>query len=265
MPSVYTLRQGHVPLLISMPHNASQIPAELAQRMEPYARQAPDTDWFLDRLYDFAADMGCSILQPHYSRYVVDLNRPSDDTNLYPGADTTGLCPTSCFDRRQIYLQNQEPDEIEVQQRVQTYWQPYHQALEQEIQRLQERFGCLAVYDAHSIASHVPRFFEGQLPDLNLGTNASASCAVELEQALTEVARKSGYSWVLNGRFKGGYITRHYAYPAGEIHSFQLELSQATYLNEQDRSWEPGKASGIRPVLRHFVETILEWLQTRSS
>lgn len=253
----YTLSKGQTPILISMPHNASEIPSDLKAHMQDYAQLSPDTDCFVDRLYEMAAEMGIGILKPHYSRYVIDLNRPPDDTNLYPGADTTGLCPVTCFDRRPIYLPGQEPTQQEIQHRIQAYWQPYHQALQTETQRLYDLFGTVLVYDAHSIASHVPRFFEGQLPDLNLGTHNSQTCSPDLEAALVKVAEKSGYSWVLNGRFKGGYITRHYAQPEKRIYSFQLELSQATYMDEITREWDSLKSLQIKKILKAFLVAAL--------
>ena len=260
----YSLQPGTTPLLISMPHNASRIPPALCSRMHGYAQTSPDTDWFVDKLYDIAAERGIGILKPTWSRYVIDLNRPPDDQNLYPGADTTGLIPLSGFDRRPIYLAGQEPHQREVNQRLELIWRPYHQALQTEIQRLHSHFGVAVVYDAHSIASHVPRFFDGALPDLNLGTNGGLSCAPKMQETLVQVAAASGFTWVLNGRFKGGYITRAYARPAAGVHSFQLELSQATYLDESDRSWKPQLAAGIQPVLGELLSALLAWASTRT-
>ncbi len=259
--AAYTLTTGSTPVLISMPHNSAEIPDEIKARMHPFAHQSPDTDWFVDRLYECAPDMGLSVLKPSWSRYVIDLNRPPDDQNLYPGADTTGLVPISSFDSHPIYKAGQEPDQIEIQNRLEAYWQPYHQTLEAEIKRIHSQFGMAIVFEAHSIASHVPRFFEGQLPDLNFGTANGTSCSNELSLALTAVAQSSDYSWVLNGRFKGGYITRAYAKPANQIHCMQLELSQATYLNEADGSWDPKRAAQIQPVLQKILKTALAWSQ----
>lgn len=261
----YSLSKGQTPILISMPHNSSEIPSDLKAGMQDYAQLSPDTDWFVDRLYAMAAEMGIGILKPHYSRYVIDLNRPPDDTNLYPGADTTGLCPVNCFDRRPIYLPGQEPTQEDIQSRIQKYWQPYHQALQTEIQRLYDLFGTVLVYDAHSIASHVPRFFDGQLPDLNLGTHNSRACSPELEAALVKVAEASEYTWVLNGRFKGGYITRHYAQTDKQIYCFQLELSQATYMNEQTGEWHQSKAVKIQKVLCQILEALQKTIKPQTS
>lgn len=259
------LQAGTTPILISMPHNASAIPAGLQQRMHTYAQTSPDTDWYVDRLYDMAAGLGIGVLKPSWSRYVIDLNRPADDQNLYPGSDTTGLCPLSCFDHRPIYLPNQQPTAVEISQRIQTVWQPYHQTLEAEIARLKARFGLAVVFEAHSIASVVPRFFAGQLPDLNLGTFGGRSCDVGMQDRLRSVAAASGYSWVLNGRFQGGYITRAYAAPTHGIHTFQLELSQATYLDETSRSWNPKLAASTQALLEDLLQALLAWAGTRPS
>jgi len=242
-----------------MPHTSSCIPAALAARMHPYAQSSPDTDWLITQLYAFAPQMGLGILQPEYARYVIDLNRPQNDENLYPGANSTGLIPLSTFDQRPIYLEGHEPDTDELKQRIHTYWQPYHQALKSEIARLKSKFGLAIVFDAHSIASRVPRFFEGSLPDLNLGTAQGQSCALELQTALEKIIEHSTYTWASNARFQGGYITRAYGDPEQQVHTVQLELSQATYMDEETGSWMPGKTARIQPVLHHLLKTILDW------
>lgn len=261
MTDSYVLYPGEIPLLISMPHNSSTIPTALAERMHPYAQSAPDTDWLLNALYDFAPTLGCSLLKPHYSRYVIDLNRAEDDHNLYPGADTTSLCPTTCFDRRPIYLPGQEPTAAEIQYRIETYWRPYHTALQNEVQRLRQHFDHVLIFEAHSIASVVPRFFEGVLPELNLGTANGESCAAPLAKLAQEVFANSGYRWVENARFKGGYITRAYGKPHTGVSTLQLEISQATYMQEETGSYAEAKAARLKPVLHTLLQTLREGLQ----
>ncbi|MGV3527045.1 MAG: N-formylglutamate deformylase [Candidatus Sericytochromatia bacterium] len=256
----YTLHRGHLPILISMPHTASDVPPEIASQLLPGNVPCPDTDWEIDRLYDFAGDMGLSVLIPHWSRYAIDLNRPPDDTNLYPGADTTGLCPVSRFDRSPLYLQN--PDAAEISRRRTAYWEPYHAALQAESQRLRDLHGQMLIYDAHSIASVVPRFFAGELPVLNLGTAGGSSCAPSLEALICDWAAASGTSWVLNGRFKGGYITRAYARPETGIHSFQLELAQRCYRDEAQGVWHPERAPVIQTQLARLLHTLVDGLRT---
>lgn len=262
MSSVFTLLSGEEPVLVSMPHSSSTIPAALSSRMHPYAQGCPDTDWLLAPLYAFTPAMGLTVLKPEYARYVIDLNRPQDDQNLYPGQDTTGLCPTTTFERRPIYLEGQEPSPDEIQERVETYWRPYHEALQREIERLHQRFERIVLFEAHSIASQVPRFFSGHLPDLNLGTVSGSSCDPELQTRLEALMQTSSYTWVSNGRFKGGQITRAYARPEAGIHTVQLELSQATYLDEETGAWMPGKVARIQPVLQHLLQTMLDWARS---
>ena len=258
---IYAFTDGTTPLLVSMPHDGIAIPESLAARMTPYARSTPDTDWHMARLYDFAADLGASVLRPYHSRYVVDLNRSPDGKPLYPGASNTELCPTRCFDDTPIYLDGQNPSDDEIAERRARYWQPYHDRIAATLAELQERHGIALLYDAHSIRSVVPRFFDGRLPDLNLGTAGGASCATELEDALAGVLEKAGgYSHVVNGRFTGGYITRAYGDPANGVHAVQLEQAQVSYMDEDaPYDYREDLAEGVRPTLRSLLATMLEW------
>ncbi len=247
---ILRLHRGQVPLLVSLPHDGSHIPAELAVRMVPAARAAPDTDWFVSRLYDFVRDLGASVLVPSHSRYVVDLNRPPDDTSLYPGQNTTGLCPAVRFDGEPVYLPGQAPTPDEVAARVERYWRPYHAALAGEIARLRARHGRVLLWEGHSIRGVLPFLFEGRLPDLNLGTAAGASCTPTTQARLeTVLAGQSLYSHVVNGRFKGGYITRHYGRPADGVEAVQLELAQSTYMDDAEREYAPGRARRLQALL----------------
>ena len=258
----FILRLGTAPLLISMPHVGTYIPAALADRMVPDALHVPDTDWHLERLYDFADALGASVLIATHSRYVIDLNRPPDGASLYPGQSVTGLCPVDTFDDTPLYWPGQAPDDTEIAQRREAVWRPYHEALARELQRLRAHHGVAALWDAHSIRSVVPRFFEGKLPDLNLGTGKGSSCGDQIIQAVLAVANtagQDGYTSVLNGRFTGGYITRHYGRPAENIHAIQLEMTQSSYMQEVlPFDYLPETAAGIQPYVRKMVETMLE-------
>lgn len=256
----YTFRAGRTPLLVSMPHTGTHIPDALARRMTEVALTVPDTDWHLERLYDFLDGLGASVLVATHSRYVVDLNRPPDNANLYPGQDTTGLCPVDTFHRQPVYAPGQAPDEAEIAERVAQYWNPYHDKLVEELARLKAEHGRALLWDAHSIFSVVPRFFEGTLPDFNLGTVEGRSCASGVGEALLAVAaRAPDYRAVLNGRFKGGYITRRYGRPAEGVHAFQLELSELTYMEETAPfRFRDDLAARVRPHLRAMVEKFLE-------
>ncbi|MEA1648344.1 N-formylglutamate deformylase [Nitrospirillum sp. BR 11164] len=263
---VFTFRQGTAPLLISFPHVGIQIPGDISSRLVPEAHGLVDTDWHVDALYDFAAKLGASTLVAGYSRYVVDLNRPADDANLYPGQAGTGLIPEVMFDGTPLYLTGQGPTDAEKAARVATYWQPYHAQLVTELERIKTRHGYALLWDAHSIAAEVPRLFDGRLPDLNLGSNAGAACDPAIAEAVYAVAQASGYSAVLNGRFKGGHITRHYGQPAEHVHALQLELSQDTHLTPGlVPALDEGRSSRLRPVLRQMIETFLSSATARYS
>ena len=258
MTDVFTLHRGNAPLLLSLPHDGSLIPPALAQRMVPAARRAPDTDWHVSRLYAFARELGASILVPRHSRYVVDLNRPEDDVSLYPGQNTTGLCPIVQFSGEPVYLEGQGPDAAEVAARVDTYWRPYHQSLQSELARIRAHHGRAVLWEGHSIRGEVPFLFEGRLPDLNLGTAAGASCSPVLQSRLEAVlAAQDEYDWVANGRFKGGHITRHYGDPGNGIDAVQLEISQRNYMDETSFDWDEGKAARLQRVLRALLEAAL--------
>src|SRR5690554_1345478 len=255
----YRLHQGSAPLLVSLPHDGSEIPAALAERMTGPARAAPDTDWFVSRLYDFARGLGASVIVPRYSRYVVDLNRPEDDVSLYPGQNTTGLCPVVRFSGEPVYREGQEPTPDEIARRVDTYWRPYHEALRAELERLRAAHGRAVLWEGHSIRGELPFLFEGRLPDLNLGTAGGGSCSEGLQQRLEAVlAAQDGYDWVVNGRFKGGHITRHYGDPANGIEAVQMETSQRTYMDEESFAWDASAAARMQGVLKSLLEAVLE-------
>lgn len=258
-PAVFTVRPGTLPLLISMPHVGTHFPGDIAATMTEVARHVDDCDWHLERLYECAARRGASLLVPSHARYVVDLNRPPDNANLYPGQDTTGLLPIDTFDKAPLYHPGGEPTDAEVARRVARYWQPYHDALARTLAELKARHGAVLLWEAHSIRSHVPRFFEGRLPDFNFGTANGASAAPGLAEALAEcVTRHGGYTAVANGRFKGGYITRHYGQPGNGIHAVQLELSQITYMREtRPYAYDDALASRVEPLLDALIDEAL--------
>ena len=259
MNDVFTLHRGSVPLLVSLPHDGSAIPDALAARMTPAARRAPDTDWHVARLYDFARELGASVLVPHWSRYVVDLNRGDDDTSLYPGQNTTGLCPVVQFNGEPVYLAAQEPDAADVSARIERFWRPYHQALRDELARLRHAHGRVTLWEGHSIkGSALPFLFEGRLPDLNLGTADGVSCSSALQSRLEAMlAAQSHHDWVVNGRFKGGHITRHYADPANSVDAVQLEISQRCYMDEASFEYDEVKASRLQSLLLALLRATL--------
>ena len=255
----YILHRGHAPLLISLPHDGSEIPPALAERMTEPSRRAPDTDWNVSRLYAFGRELGASMIVPRYSRYVVDLNRPPDDTSLYPGQNTTGLCPAVRFTGDAVYLEGQAPSPEEIAQRVDKFWRPYHEALVAELARLRAAHGRVLLWEGHSIrGSELEFLFPGRLPDLNLGTSAGASCSPAVQARIeAALAAQSQYDHVVNGRFKGGYITRHYADPANGVDAVQLEISQRIYMDEENFDYLPERATQAQAVIRSMVEAAL--------
>jgi len=257
----FQFTQGRSPILVSMPHVGTDIPDEIAARMTPEALVRQDTDWHLVRLYDFLQDIGASVISARWSRYAIDLNRPPEDTNLYPGMDTTGLCPLDTFHREPIYREGQGPSQQDVEQRLEKYWRPYHQQLGAELERIKAQHGKAVLWDAHSIASVVPRFFEGKLPDLNFGTAEGKSCDKELQDLVVDTARSHGaYSIAVNGRFKGGYITRHYGQPAKRTHAIQLEMCQSVYMNEDAPfDYRPDLAGKVQGLLENMLLAAAGW------
>lgn len=260
MTEIYRFTEGRVPVLVSMPHVGTALMPGLADRLSDAALPLGDTDWHLPELYDFLGELGCGTLVARHSRFVVDLNRPPDDKPLYAGA-TTGLIPDITFDGTPAYRPGTEPDAAERAQRLETYWRPYHNRIDAELSRLVARFGKAVLLDAHSIRGTVPRLFAGRLPDFNLGTADGRSCAPEIGVRSAEIlGSAAGYSTILNGKFKGGHITRHYGDPARGRHAIQLELVQETYMDvTPPYGFRPDLAAGVRPHLQRFVEALVDW------
>ena len=255
MSKVFDLHEGTSPLLVSVPHDGWQMPMDIVQHMSDAGRAIPDTDWHVTELYAFVKASGASMISANFSRYVVDLNRPADDAELYPGSNTPGLCPTKTFGGADIYL---DPIDIDIAARVAEYWQPYHEQIARTLKTLREHHGYALLWDAHSIPSQVPALFDGELPVLNVGTWDGRSCAPALCDAVMSVAEQSAYAAVLNGRFKGGYITRHYGDPKNNVHAVQPELAQRAYMHEQTLEIDREKAGRLRGTLQAMLEAYLE-------
>jgi formiminoglutamase len=257
---VLSFTRGRVPLLISMPHPGLNLTPVVRDGLVDEAVSLPDTDWHIPRLYDFAHDLGASTLAAEYSRFVIDLNRPSDDKPLYAGA-TTGLYPSTLFEGDPLFKEGKEPSKEERARYLEQIWTPYHDTLRIELERLRDAFGYAMLFDAHSIRGHIPHLFDGRLPDFNLGTFNGASCDPELEKRVEAVcAGARSYSHVLNGRFKGGHITRHYGNPAQNIHAVQLELAQSTYMEEfVPFHYRKDLAEPTRAVLKELLEGMIAW------
>ena len=264
----FNLQPGISPLLVSMPHIGRDIPPHLQDTYDPRALAVEDTDWHLERLYNFLPDLGASVLQPRFSRYVIDLNRPPDDAPMYPGASNTELCPTRFFTGDALYQPGREPNADERATRRETYWLPYHTALAQELARIKAQHGYALLWDAHSIRSQIPWLFEGRLPDLNIGTASGASADNTIANSVVKAvvdfmasgdANLPKVTHVLNGRFKGGYITRHYGDTANHIHALQLEKCQSLYMQEDAPfAYDAAKAQQLQPLLQSMMENALQ-------
>ena len=267
MDHYFTLSRGTSPLILSIPHAGRELVPGLAERMTDAGRTLIDTDWWLERLYAFAGgDIGASVLQASLSRYVIDLNRDPSGTSLYPGQATTELVPTTTFDGEPLYKPSQEFRPEETEARRAAYFVPYHAALATEIARVKARHGYALLYDCHSIRSVVPRLFPGTLPVFNLGTHSGASCAPSLQAAIAEVLERAaadGFTQIVNGRFKGGWITRHYGDPANNVHAVQMELACRAYMDEMPPfAYDVSKAASAQTVLREVLEAMITWGET---
>lgn len=262
MAADFHFTKGEAPLLVSMPHAGSLLPPEELSAMTPAAAASADTDWHVEKLYDFAAGMGASVLQARWSRYLIDLNRPPDGRPLYPGASNTELCPLATFDEEPLYPEGGEPGADEVTRRRRLYWEPYHRCLAEELARLRDLYGRVVLWEGHSIRSQVPRFFQGRLPDLNFGTADGESCDPGLLRHLLGEAEDDGrFTLVADGRFKGGYITRAYGRPREGIQAVQLELGQAAYMEEAPPfAYDAERAAPMRALLQRLLEVALKWI-----
>lgn len=256
----FRIERGNSPLVISIPHLGTEIPDELQHCYSAAAIERADTDWHLDRLYTFALGLGATVIRPRYSRYVIDLNRPATGESLYPGMVTT-LCPLETFRGEALYKTSMEPDEGEITRRISAYWHPYHDALKSELARLRLRHNNVLLWEAHSIASMLPRLFNGKLPDFNFGTSDGESCSEVVITGAIDKIRYSDVSWVLNGRFKGGFITRKYGAPQTGIHAVQLELCQCTYMEEfAPFEWREDLAVKTAPLIERAIVGALDAL-----
>lgn len=256
----YRYRRGASALIVSMPHVGTFIPHSVGATLSDCAARRPDTDWHLPRVYNFLDELGATVIAANYSRYVVDVNRPPDGENLYPGQDTPRLCPIDTFHREPLYRDGVEPGAGEIARRLEAVWHPYHRRLRTEIARVRAEHGAAILWDAHSIVSEVPRLFTGKLPDFNLGTADGVSCDPALAHSLSvALSRHPGFTAVLNGRFKGGYITRKYGNPGNAVQAIQLEMAQSIYMEERSPfSFRPDLAARVRPILRELLHTCLE-------
>ncbi len=253
------LIEGNSPIILAFPHVGTHVPQEIFEKLNARGQSLSDTDWHVDRLYDGLIQDATMVIAT-FHRYVIDANRDPAGVSLYPGQNTTSLCPTTDFDGQAIWRSGEEPDEEEVISRRLQFHQPYHETLRAAIDRVKAKHGFAVLYDCHSIRSHIPFLFDGKLPDFNIGTNQGTTCDLDLQQHVVDTCEQAeSYTHVLNGRFKGGWTTRNYANPADNVHVIQMELAQSTYASECD-PWEyhETKAAKLRPVLAKILKGLEE-------
>jgi formiminoglutamase len=272
-PDWLEIHRGDAPLIVSFPHTGTELPAELQPALISPWLARRDADWWVEKLYDFARDLGATTVRTRISRTIIDVNRDPSGASLYPGQATTELCPLTTFDGEPLYRDRQEPDAAQIAQRRAQWFSPYHDALASEVARLRERFGTVVLYDAHAIRSRIPRLFEGELPHFNIGSNSGQSCAAGLRLAVEQVCATSEFDHVVDGRFRGGWTTRHYGRPQAGVHAIQMELACRGYMDEPpdqpaESHWpppyDPSRAAPLRAVLQDVLTTCLDFAKAHS-
>lgn len=255
---IVSVTRGASPLVLSMPHPGTGLPAEVAAQLNARGQLVEDTDWHMRQLYSFAERFEPSIVEASLSRYVIDLNRDPSGVSLYPGQATTELVPTTSFEGEPIWLE--PPDAAEIARRRAAYFQPYHDALTAEIARVKAQHGFCLLWDCHSIKSAIPRLFPGRLPTLNLGTNSGQSAAPAVEAAAIAAMAGAPFTQITNGRFKGGWIARHYGRPAEQVHALQMEIALSAYLSEEAPPWsfDPARAATLQAALSSIIAAALD-------
>ena len=253
----FSFYEGNSPLLVSIPHDGRLLSDDINKLFKEKFLELPDTDWHMNRLYESFKDTQWNIISANFSRYVVDLNRSSDDTKLYKDYQSTALCPIKSFSGEHLYSDDNEISELTIKRRVESYWKPYHDKIKQTLESIKSKYGYAILWDAHSIKSRIPNLFEGELPNLNIGTNSGESCPNSITESIHKVADDSGFSVVINDRFKGGYITRHYGKPAENVFAIQMEIAQRSYMNELTLSYDERLSEKLTPILKLMLDTFI--------
>ena len=251
------IKKGDSTIILAMPHTGTFVPDEIWNTLNALGQKLEDTDWHIHKLYENVLPQATTV-RATFHRYVIDANRDPSGASLYPGQNTTELCPTTDFEGRALYYEGQAPNAKEIERRCHTFHTPYHMALQTEIKRIKALHGLTVLYDCHSIQSQKPYLFEGRLPDFNIGTNNGLTCDERFEKDVTAICKAArGYSSIVNGRFKGGWTTRHYGQPKDGVHAIQMELAQSTYMEEMEPwTYLPNKADLLRPHLQNILQTL---------
>ncbi len=252
-----TVRKSQGPIILGIPHGGTYVPDDIWAKLNDNGRRLADTDWHIGEVYAGLRD-DVTVVAANFHRYVIDANRDPSGASLYPGQNTTGLCPVTDFDGRDIYESDAAADDGEIALRLARFHGPYHTALAAEVVRVKARHGVAIIYDCHSIRSQIPFLFEGTLPDLNIGTDEGRTCAPHLQSLVHGIAAGSAFSSVLNGRFRGGWTTRHYGQPHTGVHAIQMEIAQSAYLESEQApsSYSQAKAQALRPVLKNILDAL---------
>lgn len=268
------IRRGYAPLIVSFPHTGTDITAAVEARLISPWLGRKDTDWWIHQLYDFAQNLGATTVRTCVSRTVIDVNRDPSGVSLYPGQTTTELCPTTTFDGEELYQDGRRPDADEIAERRSQFFDPYHRAIAEEIARLRNRHRKVVLYDAHSIRSGLPRLFDGQLPNFNIGTNSGTTCDTALTTTVETICDGTGFTHVTNGRFKGGWTTRHYGRPGDGVHAIQMELACRGYMDEPPETpdhgnwptpYNPDRAATMRSTLTRILAACIDFAGTGDS
>ena len=255
----FELIVGDGPIILAQPHGGTYVPSEILAKLNATGQALADADWHIMRLYDGLCK-NATIIKANFHRYMIDANRDPADISLYPGQNSTSLCPVTDFDGAPIYKSGMEPSADEILNRKQTWHAPYHHALQNQIHRVKSHHDIAVVYDCHSIRSRIPFLFEGTLPDLNIGTDDGRTCSPELQSIVHKCAASSPYNTVLNGRFRGGWTTRHYGKPQTDVHAIQMEIAQQAYLEHEHAPWnyDAAKSAKLRIVLTQILDHLAD-------
>lgn len=255
--AIYELKEGWSPLIVSMPHSGLELPDDMRNQLTDHALTLPDTDWHIPQLYGFLQELDVTRIKANLSRYVVDLNRSANNDPLYPGQASTDVCPVTTFAGEPLYREKSIVTDDVIADRIDRYWHPYHTELKTQIERVTAKHGYAIIYDAHSIRSEVPRLFQGVLPDLNLGTAGGQSTDQRFQLPIEKILAESDFHSVVNGRFVGGYITRHYGVPENNIHTIQMEIAQHSYMDEESFQYLEEKAARLTTILEQVIKSLL--------
>ncbi len=257
-------KQPIVPIILSVPHCGTDFPDEIRNDYVPEMMAAPDdTDWFVHQLYNFATELGITIIHAKYSRWAIDLNRDPESAPLYDdGRIITGLTTTTDFFGKSIYISDDRiPDQKEVERRLTEYYWPYYNKIQDLLDERLATFGKALLWDAHSIRHFVPTIRKEIFPDMILGNNDETTAHPELIETALHGLTSGKFGVNHNTPFKGGHITRYFGKPEQNIHALQLEMNKILYMDDEERNFHEERANEMRAVLKPTFEALIHKLQ----